>query len=111
MPSFGKMRTWAREQQHSGKNAAYLYYFTRVPPGPAGEKYRAYHAAEIQYVFGNEFDRAPWEDPDRRLANAMMGYWVNFATKGDPNGPGLAKWPACALENVSQSRRATGWQT
>jgi para-nitrobenzyl esterase len=22
----------------------------------------------------------------------MMGYWVNFATTGDPNGKGLAKW-------------------
>ncbi len=24
----------------------------------------------------------------------MTSYWVNFAASGDPNGNGLAKWPA-----------------
>ena len=30
-----------------------------------------------------------WNDVDRKLSDAMTSYWVNFITKGDPNGPGL----------------------
>jgi para-nitrobenzyl esterase len=86
-----QMRTWVRKQ---GKAPAYLYHFTRVPPGPTAEKYRAYHAAEIQYVFGNLRPGRPWEDADLKLTDAMSTYWVNFAATGNPNGKGLDKWPA-----------------
>jgi len=87
------MRTWVREQTKTGKSPAFLYYFTRIPPGPLGEKYRAYHAAEIAYVFGNLSPKRTWEDVDRKLSDTMLQYWVNFASKGDPNGAGLPAWP------------------
>jgi len=28
------------------------------------------------------------------MSQTIMGYWVNFAKKGDPNGSGLPAWPA-----------------
>jgi para-nitrobenzyl esterase len=89
-----QMRTWVRNQGKSGKAPAYLYHFTRIPPGPTADKYRAYHAAEIQYVFANLRPGRPWEDADRKLADAMSSYWANFAATGNPNGKGLEKWPA-----------------
>src|SRR5882724_143524 len=88
-----QMRTWVRNQGKSGKAPAYLYHFTRIPPGPTADKYRAYHAAEIQYVFANLRPGRPWEDADRKLADAMSSYWANFAATGNPNGKGLEKWP------------------
>src|SRR5579871_1378029 len=89
-----EMRTWARMQTKTGHHPAYLYYFTRRPPGPQSEKLRAFHAAEIAYVFGTFVWKFPWEEADHKLSDVISGYWVNFATTGNPNGNGLAKWPA-----------------
>jgi para-nitrobenzyl esterase len=85
-----EMRTWARLVTASG-TPAFLYQFTRVPPGP-DPAWGAYHAAEIQYAFNNVASRSWATDVDRRLADQMSSYWVNFATAGDPNGKGLPKW-------------------
>jgi para-nitrobenzyl esterase len=89
-----QMRTWVRLATRTGHAKAYLYYFSRMPPGPQSQRYRAYHAAEIQYVFGNLLGTRPWEETDRRLSEAMSNYWVNFAGTGNPNGRGLSKWPS-----------------
>ena len=88
------MRIWAEAHAKLGKKA-YLYYFTRVPPSAPQQPSRgATHTAELAYVFNVPNPGRPWEDTDKRLADQMTTYWVNFAAKGDPNGAGLPNWPA-----------------
>ncbi|HET9280553.1 MAG TPA: carboxylesterase/lipase family protein [Candidatus Angelobacter sp.] len=93
--SFGwEMRTWARMATKTGHQPAYLYYFSRRPPGPQSERLRAFHASELSYVFGTFFWPFPWEDTDKKLSDAITSYWVNFAKTGNPNGENLPQWPA-----------------
>jgi para-nitrobenzyl esterase len=96
------MRQSAAAQAKRGKKS-YVYYFTRVPRGADGtpSPRGATHTAEIQYAFNNPTG-LNWDDVDRKLADAMSSYWVNFATKGDPNGPGLPAWPA--FKDLSSGR-------
>jgi para-nitrobenzyl esterase len=95
------MRNWARLESKQGKKS-YVYFFTEQPPvvqggrgggafgpGPHGS---ATHVSEILYVFNHLDKSRPWTDQDRQVADTMSSYWVNFATTGDPNGKGLAKW-------------------
>jgi len=89
------MRQWAAAQEKKGKKA-YTYFFSHVQtvngqPSPAG----ATHTAEISFAWNNPKGQPTqtWNDVDLKLADQMSSYWVNFISKGDPNGNGLAKWP------------------
>lgn len=66
----------------------YQYYFTK-DNGRLG----AWHSGEEVYLYGNiPADSKLYDDYDRKLSDAMLQYFVNFAKTGNPNGEGLAEW-------------------
>lgn len=96
---------WMEAQAATGKKPIYRYRFDLGPPAdPKGPDLGAFHSAEIEYVFGQlgSKEHVEWRASDRELSELIRKYWANFARSGDPNGPGLPKWPAYAA--------GTGWQ-
>jgi para-nitrobenzyl esterase len=96
--SFIAFATWKWVEAHrkTGDSPVYRYHF-ELPALPS--KFHtgvlAFHADDIEYVFGT-LDTRPGEtvrDEDRKLSEQMMSYWTNFAKSGDPNGRGLPPWP------------------
>jgi len=92
------MWAWARLQAGTGNGPVFYYSFRQQPPFPAGSVYAGWgasHFAELWYVF-DHLDQSPWNwtAADRKLAEEMSSYWVDFARSGDPNGPGLPSWAA-----------------
>jgi para-nitrobenzyl esterase len=77
-----------------GSAPAYLYWFTWRTPIFDGRP-RAFHCAEIPFVFHNTdlCDHMTGGGPRAKaLADRMAGAWVRFARTGDPNHPGLPHW-------------------
>jgi para-nitrobenzyl esterase len=102
---------WADLHARSGGKPVYRYFYTHPRPpmtsGPSGGVPKgsgkddpvprgAVHSAEIEYALGNLASNKvyAWTPDDDKVSEVMQGYFTNFVKTGDPNGPGLPKWPA-----------------
>jgi len=63
---------------------------------PAPKKLGAAHADEIEYMMGNLYlePEFSWEKNDSIVSESFQKYVANFIKTGNPNGMGLAEWPA-----------------
>ena len=78
----------AAHAESGGRAFLYLWKIRSSIP-----RYRACHAVELSYVFGNTEDTIYTGTPaDPELSSRVQQMWVNFAKSGDPSLPDL-KWP------------------
>ncbi len=115
---------WADLQAKTGGKPVYRYYYSRprpamtpemgnASPGLAGGVQKgssapkmppakgAVHSSEIEYAMGNlPYNKVyAWGPDDYKVSKIMQAYFANFVKKGNPNGPGLPKWPATTSSN------------
>ncbi len=89
------MYLWAVTRGKTARTKAYTYFWDHIMPGPDAGQYGAFHTSEVPYVMNSlALSDRPFSDADRKIADTMSSYWANFIRTGDPNGSGLARWPA-----------------
>lgn len=81
------------------------FYFPDMP----GIEARAYHTADIQYLFplwhgGPLGIPHPLNREQTKLSDQLVTAWTNFARTGNPNGSGNAPWP-----RYTASADVPGW--
>jgi len=93
---------WSAERLAAAQTAAgapsFLYHFDHGYPAADAGGLRAFHGAELPFVFGTSastpawWPAAPATPREGRLSDAMLGYWASFARDGQPRARGAPAW-------------------
>lgn len=102
---------WLTQHARTGGQPVYRYFYTQPrPASKAGDipaARGAVHSAEIEYALGNLALNPvyAWGADDVRASRLLQGYFVQFIRSGNPNGAGLAHWPALDADGGGQLMR------
>jgi para-nitrobenzyl esterase len=107
---------WSDLQRKTGGQPVYRYYFSRPRPAPVVKSNfpspkGAVHASEIEYAMGNLPSNKvyTWTLDDYAVSDTMEDYFANFIKHGNPNGPGLPRWPANTASGPVQVMHIDVW--
>jgi len=99
-----EVRNVARAASGAGRPTVWRYLYTHRFENDAGlNASRAFHTAELYFVFDNfSLIDPPFANgvnyvltpAEVTFTGDMIGYWTRFAATGDPNGAGATAWPA-----------------
>ncbi|MDC1251716.1 carboxylesterase family protein [Gammaproteobacteria bacterium] len=87
-----QMQKWGNLMS-SVESPAYLYMWNWYPSIDGSREFRAFHAAEVPYIFGNfdVFD-IDLSERDQKFSKVMMKIWTSFAKNGVPSLD-TKEWP------------------
>jgi para-nitrobenzyl esterase len=87
----GARRAAARVAAQNNPVWAYRFSYVADSVGKPG----AQHATDIPFFFDTQAIKyeARTSAKDNQVGRLISAYLINFAKRGDPNGPGLPQWP------------------
>ena len=97
---------------------SFLYFFDHGYPSEDAAGLHGFHGSELPYVFGTLdltpplWPKIPDTESEKRLSEAMIGYWSSFARTGHPTAAHEPAWPAYgatgAYLDVTDAPRPSG---
>ncbi len=93
---------WAHRRAKTARTPVFTYLFEQAIPWPEHPEFGAFHSSDLVYEFNNlNRLQRPWSPADRRIADEVSSYWVNFVKTGNPNGTGRPTWLPFAADKPS----------